>query len=115
MKLPKNTDLSAAGTIGWGALLWFLWTILLVVLAPVLFHLERSWEYHTTHPSVSVIEKRPWLDWTRKLTHFELKIVSEGKERRVPWPDATWWVTSNPDGTSTVSSPSGQVSVNVGK
>ena len=99
----------------WWIFLTGLWTIVLIGAAPVF--LLPTTEHSTTVSnlpfpgvtSITVLLKRPLLDWTGRLRQFELQAMVHGQTRRFPWRGESWNLSQRADGVIQVSSIDGTV------
>ena len=99
----------------WWIFLTCLWTVILIGAAPVLLlpSTERSYSVvnlpQTSVTSVTVLQKKPVLDWTGRLSRYELQVVTRGQTQRYSWPEASWQITSRADGVVQIASGDGRI------
>ena len=99
----------------WWIFLTCLWTTILIAAAPVFLlpAIERPYSVvnlsQTSITSVTVLQKKPILDWTGRLSQYELQVITHGLTRRFTWPGTRWQITSKADGGVQISSGDGQI------
>ncbi len=87
----------------WWIFLVGLWTVALVTVVPFLFSPMREGYQRVVNPcpgvtSITLYDRRPFLDWTGRLKRYELEVMVNGKASRFPWPGSNWTVSTGADG-----------------
>jgi hypothetical protein len=94
----------------WWIILFVLWTLTLVAATPLLLLPAVERPVSTTEfqmpdvTSVTVIQRRPILDWLDRHSRYTLEVMHRGTSKRYPWVSRDWRLTTAPDRTEISSS-----------
>ena len=106
----REPDRDAPMSNRWWIFLIFLWTVALVLAAPLFLlpTVERRSSVASSPRAdslVTIIEKHPLLDWTERHNQYELEFVTSAGTKQVVKVGSSWQISSKPEGGVLISVP----------